>query len=122
SGRYEFVNRAHEDVFHHPLSTLRGKDDFFFLPAELAEQVRANDRRVAEANEPLTVEEVVRHDDGPHTYLVVKFPLRGEDGRPYATCGIATDINDRKRAEEQIRTLNRDIQHGARLSVMGEMA
>ena len=121
-GCYEFVNRAHEDVFHIPSASLRGKDDYVFLPPELADQVRENDRRVAEANAPLTIEEVVRHDDGPHTYLVVKFPLRGEDGRPYAICGIATDITDRKRAEEQIRTLNRDMQHAARLSVMGEMA
>ena len=48
-------------------------------------------------------EEVARHDDGPHTYISVKCPLRDEMGVPYAVFGISTDITDRKKAEDALR-------------------
>ena len=35
--------------------------------------------------------------------MTVKFPLVGADGIPYAVCGIATDISDRKRAQDALR-------------------
>ena len=37
-----------------------------------------------------------------HTYLTVRFALQSSDGRPFATCGIATDISERKRLEDQL--------------------
>ena len=52
---------------------------------------------------PLEVEEVIDQADGPHTYLSAKFPLRDSGGQPYAVCAIATDITQRKRAEEALR-------------------
>ena len=43
------------------------------------------------------------HDDGPHTSIVSKFPLYGVKGKPYALCGITTDITERKRMEVALR-------------------
>jgi PAS domain S-box-containing protein len=39
-----------------------------------------------------------------HTYLSIKFPLCDHTGTPYATCGISTDITERKRIEQTLRT------------------
>ena len=57
-----------------------------------------------EAKTPLDWEEVVPHEDGLHTYLSIKFPLYNAAGDAYAICGISTDITERKRAEEALRS------------------
>ncbi|MHB8840905.1 MAG: PAS domain-containing protein [Candidatus Aquicultor sp.] len=41
--------------------------------------------------------------DGPHTYISIKFPLRNPEGRIYGVCGISTDITARKLAEDSLR-------------------
>jgi light-regulated signal transduction histidine kinase (bacteriophytochrome) len=51
-------------------------------------------------------EEIAPGEDGPHTYLTIKFPLLGPDGEPYAVCGISTDITDRKHAEQEVKMFN----------------
>jgi PAS domain S-box-containing protein len=51
---------------------------------------------------PIEIEEVVPLDDGLHVYISVKFPLFNAEGKPYAVCGIATDITERKQAEEAL--------------------
>src|SRR5262249_53970495 len=68
-----------------------------------AEGLRANDRMVLELGKPFEIEEVVMRDDGPHTYLAAKFPLFAADGTAYAVGAIATDISERKRAEQALQ-------------------
>jgi signal transduction histidine kinase len=55
---------------------------------------------VIEAGEPSQFEELVPTADGQRVCLAVKFLLRDRSGKPYAVCGIATDITGLKRAEE----------------------
>ena len=49
-------------------------------------------------------EEQAPHHNGLHTYISIKFPLCDHTGKPYATCGISTDITERKRLERTLRT------------------
>src|SRR5208282_909891 len=79
---------------------IRGKTDFDIHPQDVAETVRANDRHVIEAGAPIQFEEAVPMAEGERHYVVVKFLLRDRAARPYAVCGIATDITELKRAEE----------------------
>ena len=107
-GRYLQVNRRFETVFHLPNNSLIGKTDEDVFPAEQALAFRANDRKVLEAGASMEFEETAIHDDGPHTSLVVKFPLFNSQGQCYALCGIATDITDRTRADEERQQLAKD--------------
>ena len=103
-GRYLHVNRQFERAFHMTREQVVGKTDEAIFVPEQAAAFRANDLKVHQAGVPLEFEEVAMHDDGPHTSIVSKFLLYDGDGKPYALCGITTDITWRKIAEEALRS------------------
>jgi PAS domain S-box-containing protein len=104
-GRYLLVNRRFEELFHISRADVVGRTNYDIFPAETADRLQANDRAVLEAGKPLAVEEQTPHDDGIHSYLSIKFPLEGADGRVTGVCGIATDISERKQLEAASRHL-----------------
>ncbi|MEI8019267.1 MAG: SpoIIE family protein phosphatase [Schlesneria sp.] len=105
SFRYLLINRQFETLFHVSRSLMLGKTDYDVFATELADAFRENDRVVLESGEPLYCEEVAPHDDGPHRYFSVKFPLRDHLGSIYAIGGISTDITEKVRAEREIASL-----------------
>jgi PAS domain S-box-containing protein len=98
--RYLLINREYERRYHLQREQNVGKTDFDFHPHDVAEAIRANDRKVIEGGVPIQFEESVPSDLGEHHYVAVKFPLRDSAGKPYAICGISTDITALKHAKE----------------------
>jgi PAS domain S-box-containing protein len=102
-GRYLLVNREIERVFGVGQEQIKGKTDSEMFPPEQAAEYRANDLKVLRAGLTMEFEEMALLEDGPHTSIVHKFPLFDTHGTIYATGGVATDITERKRAEEARR-------------------
>ncbi|MCH5377578.1 MAG: PAS domain S-box protein, partial [Planctomycetes bacterium] len=110
NGRYLLINRQFEELFHVRQDHVVGKTDFDIFPREMAEAFRANDRRVLETGEMLKVTEVAPHDDGPHSYSSVKFPLQDSNANVYAVAGISMDITDRVRAEQEVQHVQQRLE------------
>ncbi|HET6674301.1 MAG TPA: PAS domain S-box protein [Nitrospiraceae bacterium] len=103
NGKYLLINSRFEQLFNLTLDGARGKTPHDLFPSDTADQLRNNDIRVQTSARPLETEELVPHRDGLHTYLSIKVPLFDQNGHVYGTCGVSTDITERKRAEEQLR-------------------
>ena len=102
-GRYLLINRRYEELFHITKEAIRGHTDRDLFPEESANVFQANDLRALEEGRPVEYEETASQDDGLHTYISIKYPLRDDSGKPYALCGISTDITQIKAYEGQLR-------------------
>jgi PAS domain S-box-containing protein len=109
AGRYLLINRRYEEVFHVSRADFVGRTDFDLFPGDIAQTLRRNDVAVMQRNEPIEFEEIVPHDDGRHTYISIKVPLRDEHGNAEGICGISTDITQRLEAERQLRRLTQQL-------------
>ena len=102
-GRFLFVNRRFEELFKLNTGQIVGRTNHEVFPRDIADAFHANDMEVVKQDRPIEYEEFAPHADGLHTYLSLKLPLRDQTGRAYATCGISTDITERKRNEAALR-------------------
>jgi PAS domain S-box-containing protein len=120
--RYVLVNREYERLFDVRRDQIRGKTDFDIHAQDVAETLRANDREVIEGGGPTQFEEIVPSAGSTRHYVVVKFLLRDQVNKPYAVCGIATDITALKQAQEALRSREAELAHTTRVMTMGEIS
>ncbi|MCY2966492.1 MAG: PAS domain S-box protein [Planctomycetota bacterium] len=103
-GRYLFVNHRMAEVRNTAQDDWLGKTCYDLFPRDVADQYIVRDRRVLETRIPEHMEEPIPLQDGTElTILWVVFPLLDESGKPYALCGIGSDITERKRIENSLR-------------------
>jgi PAS domain S-box-containing protein len=111
-GRYLLINGAYKKLLDLGRENIIGKSDYDLFPKEQADNFRTVDKRAVAAGAPLQAEETVFFGEGAITFLSMKCALLDVTGKPYALCGISTDITDRKRSEEALvaeRTLLRTL-------------
>lgn len=120
-GVYAYVNQPFATRFCRPAEQWVGMTDADVWP-EVAAKLRANDRAVLEAGTAVEFEEDVPTPDGAqHNWLVYKFPFVDGSGQRF-TGGMAFDITDLRKAEQQRRQLEAQIQQAQKLESLGILA
>jgi len=104
AGRYLFVNRGFEKLVDRPSTAILGLTDEEMFAPGLATRFRYNDLRVLHEKRAIEFEEAGEFGGVNRTFLSSKFPLLDSSGEVYAVCGIATDITERKRFEEALKS------------------
>jgi PAS domain S-box-containing protein len=80
-------------------------------------------KRIVASEEPGEAEARLRRHDGRYRWFLVRAsPLRDEKGKIVKWYGIKTDIDDRKRAEEQLRRSEAFLAQGQNLARIGNFS
>ncbi len=107
--RYLLVNEEWSKTSGIPTDQAMGASDAELFPEEIAEVYLRNDRRVIATRQSITEEEPVP-DNSPGLHVVsTKFPVLNETGQIIAVGGIATDVTDMKRIQNELSELNAQL-------------
>ncbi|MDP6543017.1 MAG: response regulator [Phycisphaerae bacterium] len=101
---------------------IAGKRDHDYYPAELADKYVADDARIMAGGQTTELEEQNVAHGQVHTVHVVKTPVKDRDGKVVGILGIFWDITDRKRAEEERKAFDAQVQHAQKLESLGVLA
>jgi diguanylate cyclase (GGDEF)-like protein/PAS domain S-box-containing protein len=103
NGRYILGNKKWSENLGIPLTQALGKTDLDLFPKDTAIQLRANDLKVIQANEPFEFEETIINKENKEIFLSIKFPIHDTDGKLFATGGISNEITERINTEELLK-------------------
>ncbi|MBD2014584.1 PAS domain S-box protein [Microcoleus sp. FACHB-53] len=108
--RYVMINAAVCDIQGKPESEILGRDDSELFPSDTALLIMENDRRIISTGETEIIEEELLIEGVQKTYLSTKSVWRDAQGNAIGVILIARDITDRKRAEQEIKELNQNLE------------
>jgi len=107
-GRYIMANEAMGKLFHILPSEVQGRRDEDLLDPEVARDNARTDQEVL-AGRTMKEEVVWTIDGAPHTFSVIKVPLKDEAERVFGICGIARDTTERKQVEKALKDANESL-------------
>ncbi|HXP95151.1 MAG TPA: PAS domain S-box protein [Telmatospirillum sp.] len=111
-GVYLTCNPEFERLFGAAEADIVGKTDYDFVDRQLADFFRQKDREAMAAGKPSVNEERVTYSNDGHRALLetIKTPMLDAAGSLVGILGVARDITRREQAEEEIRTLNQELE------------
>jgi PAS domain S-box-containing protein len=108
-GRYVYANHVAEKSYGLAGAELYGKTDYDLFPPEVAAQLMCSDRTVVKTGESLqTLEDLYARFEVRHS-LVTKFPIRDHTGNVALVAGVAVDVTERKKYEEELKSSTQQL-------------
>ena len=109
-GRYVMANPAAARNVGLSVEQVIGKTDVEVFNPEFGRRIMATDQRIIETGESIMFEETGTAKGVTRTFLTTKGPYKDAQGKIVGVLGIARDITDRKRDEEEIRQSQQKLQ------------
>ena len=109
-GVFLFANKVAAEALGYQPEDLVGKTLWDFFPKEMADQSAANIRKVIETGQKINTASLREVQGQPRWYSATIEPIRDDHGSVTAAMVIVRDIDDMKRAEEQIKKLSSAVE------------
>lgn len=109
-GRYLMVNRLYEQLIGMDRSKIIGKRPHDIFDSEHAGEYLSHDTQVIKANHFLNFEERSIVQGEERVWNALKTPVYDSAGNICGVAGMSSDITARKRAEQELRKVNRTLE------------
>ena len=110
SGKYTHVNKMFEQIIGIKKEDIIGKKPYEVFPWDVADQFVKNDRKVIGTRKPLVLEEQFTVKKEVKTFHTILFPLHWGRDNLIGIAGIASDITDRKIAEDRLQKYKDELE------------
>ncbi|MDR3371845.1 EAL domain-containing protein [Rhodoferax sp.] len=121
NGVFLSCNPAFERLYGVPEAFIVGKTDYDFVPQELADSFRENDRAAMTVGGPTVNEEWLTFADSGQGALMetTKVPMRTPDGQLLGVLGISHNITERRAAEAALEVERLRLQNAIEAAQAG---
>jgi len=102
---YTFCNQSFAADLKKKPEEIAGKTDYDFYPAEWAEKLAAEDRRILAAGSPENREEQFGCEGKSTLFHTVKMPVKDGNGEIMGILGVSWEITEQKRKEEELKRI-----------------
>lgn len=110
--RFVITNQAHSRILGKSVEDLIGHSDKELHPNELAQEFLQDEQMILQTGIPIINKEETIYDSAGNKVIIqtTKLPLRDSTGSIYGIVGSGHIITEQKKAEEEIRQLNRALE------------
>ncbi len=106
-GKYLLTNKKLKEYLNVTDETIIGKTDYDITDAVQAQRFEDSDNQVIKTGKSVEMEDTIVRPDGTHNMLIIKFPLLDAHNNIYGISGIATDITERVKYQQQLIQSNK---------------
>jgi PAS domain S-box-containing protein len=121
NGLFLRCNHAFERLYGKTEAQLAGRSDYDFVSRELADFFRLNDLKAIEAGRPCVNEQwlTFAQDGYQGLFETTKTPMYDDAGKLIGVLGIAREITERKKAEQELRQKDFELREAQRIAHIG---